>query len=233
MGKIYELSKLRNMNIERYEDGGIIVRIQTIEGKKVRLRLTGAAGAAWAAKLINIRGDLVGHTTHPNVDYTEGHHTGCGNCALPSDSDGSFVARKASQSGSNHSKFSYSVTLHDGTRSTNDTTDPSEYGEKDTVLNGDVPSILDSAEFKNPERARGGKVQGDVSEMIHSIMTTSSSNNSSRRRIIRKQVDELIKKHMREEQQRKETSLSPSAKVDAAFARLANVNTASHSGMHI
>ncbi|EYB90603.1 hypothetical protein Y032_0218g2439 [Ancylostoma ceylanicum] len=69
--------------------------------------------------------------------------------------------------------------------------------------------------------------------MIHSIMTTSSSNNSSRRRIIRKQVDELIKKHMREEQQRKETSLSPSAKVDAAFARLANVNTASHSGMHI
>ncbi|RCN34654.1 hypothetical protein ANCCAN_19496 [Ancylostoma caninum] len=230
MGKIYELNKLKNMHIERLEGGEIIVRIQTIEGKKVRLRLTGPDCAAWAAKLINIRGDIVGHSTHPHVDYTEGYRARFGSGTLPTDSDASFASRKASPSSSNHSKFSYSVTLHDGTGSTDEGIDPSESSGEDNVF---VPSILGSAKFENPERARGGKVQGDVSEMIHSIMTSSSSNTSSNRRIIRKQVDELIKKHIKEEQQRNESGLSPSAKVDAAFARLGNVDTVSHTGMHI
>ncbi|RCN37957.1 hypothetical protein ANCCAN_16143 [Ancylostoma caninum] len=200
MGKIYELNKLKNMHIERLEGGEIIVRIQTIEGKKVRLRLTGPDCAAWAAKLINIRGDIVGHTTHPHVDYTEGYRARFGSGTLPTDSDASFASR------------------------------PSESSGEDNVF---VPSILGSAKFENPERARGGKVQGDVSEIIHSIMTSSSSNTSSNRRIIRKQVDELIKKHIKEEQQRNGSGLSPSAKVDAAFARLGNVDTVSHTGMHI
>ncbi|KAK6048213.1 hypothetical protein COOONC_14280 [Cooperia oncophora] len=35
MGKIYELDKIKNMNIQRTPTGGIIARIQTKDGKKV------------------------------------------------------------------------------------------------------------------------------------------------------------------------------------------------------
>ncbi|KHJ96415.1 hypothetical protein OESDEN_03624, partial [Oesophagostomum dentatum] len=108
--------------------------------------------------------------------------------------------RKASSSASNHSKFSYSVTLNDSTESNDDLVGP--IGScKENLLIGDVPSMLGSAKFGISERARGGKVQGDFSELIHSIMT-SSSNTSSNRGVLRRQVDELIKKHIQEEERK-------------------------------
>ncbi|KAK6742096.1 hypothetical protein RB195_009764 [Necator americanus] len=227
MGKIYELDKLKNMQIERFETGEITVRIQTKEGKKVRLRLTGNEAAAWAAKLINIRGPTSGHHSHPHANFMDGMNSTPRNSVLPSNPDISMTVSKTSRSASNHSKFSYSVTLHDGTGSTDDGVVATEESGEDALLSGDVPSIIDSARFDDPERARGGKVHGDVSEVIHSIMTT-SSNTSSNRKMIRKQVDELIKKHIKEEEARKETELSPLAKKDAAFARPMNVGAMNH-----
>ncbi|VDM66614.1 unnamed protein product [Strongylus vulgaris] len=177
MGKIYELNKMKNMKLERLPGDQIIVHIHIDGGKKVKLRLSGKSAAAWAAKLINIQGESLGHHTHPNVDYSQ------------------FMKKKpVAQTIERNSPHPLARNV-----------------EEDALLCGDFPSIIDSAKFDVTERARGGKVQEDFSEMIHTIMTT-SSHTSSNRRFIRQQVDELIRKHMQEEEKRKEVELFSAAK---------------------
>ncbi|CAJ0598901.1 unnamed protein product [Cylicocyclus nassatus] len=210
MGKIYELKKMKNMRLERLANGRIVVQIYLNDGKKVKLRLSGENAAAWAAKLINIKGESLGHQTHPNIDYTSlQSRVPLRSETVKSQSPQEKILgiHRASPSISNNSKFSYSVTLQEGEESSEDY-GISRNGGEDVLLSGDFPSIIDCAKFDGMGRARGGKVQEDVSEMIHTIMTT-SSHTSSNRKLIRQQVDELIKKHMQENGKRRENDYHP------------------------
>ncbi|KJH44872.1 hypothetical protein DICVIV_09094 [Dictyocaulus viviparus] len=197
MGKTYQLNKVKYLHLERFENGDIISRIKTMDGKRVKLKLTGEYATAWAAKIIHIQGAAVGHHSHPNKSYSH-------DVSLKSD-DGIFVSVRtsSSQSDSNESKFSYAITLDDYSEPLHESTK----GTRSVIIKhlrlvsntaasklpGDVPSVLQPSES---ERARGGKVREEenVTELIHSILTKSTR--ASNRKKIQNQLEELIRLHM-------------------------------------
>uniref|UniRef100_A0A7I4YAQ1 PH_15 domain-containing protein n=1 Tax=Haemonchus contortus TaxID=6289 RepID=A0A7I4YAQ1_HAECO len=214
MGKIYELDKIKSLHIETIPGGGVIASIQTKDGKKVKLRLTGEDANAWAAKFIHAQAASVGHHSHPKQCFEPPSSSS----EASNSAENIRLSTATSPSQSNHSKFSYSATLPPSVASVD------ELGGSgtSTTRRVDLPSIIVSR--AETERARGGKEEDmDFSSLVHSILTPSTRPSDTN--AVRNQLDELIRRHMMDDAVGKGLDLSPSSRIDAAAVRISKINS--------
>ncbi|KAK6047398.1 hypothetical protein COOONC_15097, partial [Cooperia oncophora] len=159
-----------------------------------------------------------GHHSHPNQNFIPAVPGIQRSDSLETSSEDSALAMSTASapSESNHSKFSYSITLPGSVTSL----DEAEGSGENSQQRGDVPSLVLSK--SETDRAHGGKASDEVnlSELVHSILTSSSRSDRS---AVRDQLNQLIRRHMKDEADRQSLDLTPSARQDAAALRISGV----------
>ncbi|WKX98852.1 hypothetical protein Q1695_014046 [Nippostrongylus brasiliensis] len=224
MGKIYELDKIKTMHMDRLPTGEIVSRIQTIDGKSVKLRLTGEDAPVWAAKLIHIRGEAAGHRSHPGKVFEQKSDSDQ-SIDMSSTESAAVVSTAASPFKQEYSNLSNSGAPFETTSYSSEVKESVPISQTSSF--GDrMSTILISK--NEPSRAQGGRAMEESNRSALASSAQNASQSSSEKNNMRHQLDELIKRYVKESKEESSqmiTDLTLSARVDAAALRLSKINS--------